>query len=355
MLGFLIDAHEQGAVRRLEHELIREARDRERWLIFFMVCSGYAILQTAARFPDEFAALTSFPASEMHYHRAVAWARAARGSLLNSLAALGTVWLLERIRRRVARRGASSRRKYERRRRSKLLRLPPELWAQVLGDFLPARQVAALACCGGDVGAASAGDETWRALHRRAARATAGYPLPTAYAPYNLHETPPGQSYKEAHSRLAASWAARAVLGGAVEGVQVLVALRGAVYDLTAFAPDHPGSADTLLDFAGTDASETFEAVGHSSQARRRAATLRVAGTLGGALSSVVADLRRERAALAASSSHACDGCGLVGSRREAILAYDARTGEWLRWWPCCGARPAGPPPPRRPWHKLMF
>ena len=263
----------------------------------------------------------------------MAWARAARGSLLNSLAALLAALLLERIRRRVARRGASSARKYERRRRQQRPRLPPELWAHVLGDFLPAQQVALLACCGGDVGAASASEETWRVVHRRDAGVVAAYPLPTAHAAHTAGDKPGAQSYKEAHSRLAASWAARAVLGGNVEGENVLVALRGAVYDLTRFAPDHPGSTDTLLDFAGagpvpessrrrrdagrrasarrrgggrkaravdvragTDASETFEAVGHSSEARRLAATLRVAGTLGGALASVVAELRRERA-----------------------------------------------------------
>ena len=106
MLGFLIDAHEKRP--GVEHELIREARDRERWLIFFLVCAGYAVLQTAARFPDEFDALTSFPASERQYYKALAWARAARRSLLNSLAALLAALLLERIRRRVARRGACS-------------------------------------------------------------------------------------------------------------------------------------------------------------------------------------------------------------------------------------------------------
>ena len=70
MLGFHIDAHEKRP--GVEHELIREARDRERWLIFFLVCAGYAVLQTAARFPDEFDALTSFPASERQYYKALA-------------------------------------------------------------------------------------------------------------------------------------------------------------------------------------------------------------------------------------------------------------------------------------------
>ena len=272
MLGFLIDAHEKRP--GVEHELIREARDRERWLIFFLVCAGYAVLQTAARFPDEFDALTSFPASERQYYKALAWARAARRSLLNSLAALLAALLLERIRRRVARRGASSARKYERRRRQQRPRLPPELWAHVLGDFLPAQQVALLACCGGDVGAASASEETWRVVHRRDAGVVAAYPLPTAHAAHTVGDKPGAQSYKEAHSRLAASWAARAVLGGNVEGENVLVALRGAVYDLTRFAPDHPGSTDTLLDFAGAgpvpESSRRRRDAGRRASARRR-------------------------------------------------------------------------------------
>ena len=272
MLGFLIDAHEKRP--GVEHELIREARDRERWLIFFLVCAGYAVLQTAARFPDEFDALTSFPASERQYYKALAWARAARRSLLNSLAALLAALLLERIRRRVARRGASSARKYERRRRQQRPRLPPELWAQVLGDFLPAQQVALLACCGGDVGAASASEETWRVVHRRDSGVVAAYSLPTAHAAHTVGDKPGAQSYKEAHSRLAASWAARAVLGGNVEGENVLVALRGAVYDLTRFAPDHPGSTDTLLDFAGAgpvpESSRRRRDAGRRASARRR-------------------------------------------------------------------------------------
>eukprot|EP00997_Jenningsia_sp_PLL12_P009154 NODE_6062_length_534_cov_15.746392_g5309_i0.p1 GENE.NODE_6062_length_534_cov_15.746392_g5309_i0~~NODE_6062_length_534_cov_15.746392_g5309_i0.p1 ORF type:complete len:126 (+),score=24.72 NODE_6062_length_534_cov_15.746392_g5309_i0:63-440(+) len=41
----------------------------------------------------------------------------------------------------------------------------------------------------------------------------------------------------------------------------------GNVYDVTKFLDDHPGGVDTILDQAGIDATDEFEAVGHSQQA----------------------------------------------------------------------------------------
>ncbi|KAH6967585.1 cytochrome b5-like heme/steroid binding domain-containing protein [Ilyonectria sp. MPI-CAGE-AT-0026] len=39
-------------------------------------------------------------------------------------------------------------------------------------------------------------------------------------------------------------------------------------YDCTKFAETHPGGEDVLLDLAGQDATEAFEGVGHSEEAR---------------------------------------------------------------------------------------
>lgn len=52
------------------------------------------------------------------------------------------------------------------------------------------------------------------------------------------------------------------------------VGLYNAVYCITSFLPDHPGSVETLLLHAGTDASQIFEAVGHSTTARSLADTM---------------------------------------------------------------------------------
>ncbi|CAN0382975.1 unnamed protein product, partial [Laminaria digitata] len=53
-----------------------------------------------------------------------------------------------------------------------------------------------------------------------------------------------------------------------------LVGLHGRLYDLTQFMHRHPGSPETLMDNAGADATELFEDVGHSFDARDLMKTL---------------------------------------------------------------------------------
>ena len=40
------------------------------------------------------------------------------------------------------------------------------------------------------------------------------------------------------------------------------------VYDITKYLDDHPGGAEVLLDAAGIDATDQFEDIGHSNDAR---------------------------------------------------------------------------------------
>ncbi|GMF34475.1 unnamed protein product [Phytophthora lilii] len=40
------------------------------------------------------------------------------------------------------------------------------------------------------------------------------------------------------------------------------------VYDVTAFLDDHPGGPEIMVDLAGQDATEEFEDIGHSNDAR---------------------------------------------------------------------------------------
>ncbi|XP_065064801.1 cytochrome b5-like isoform X1 [Rhopilema esculentum] len=40
------------------------------------------------------------------------------------------------------------------------------------------------------------------------------------------------------------------------------------VYDVTEFLEEHPGGEEVLLELAGSDGSESFEDVGHSTDAR---------------------------------------------------------------------------------------
>ncbi|CAK7201115.1 hypothetical protein SEUCBS139899_003817 [Sporothrix eucalyptigena] len=51
------------------------------------------------------------------------------------------------------------------------------------------------------------------------------------------------------------------------------------VYDVTKFIDEHPGGEEVLLDVGGQDATEAFEDVGHSDEARETLAQL-LTGTL---------------------------------------------------------------------------
>ncbi|XP_027759490.1 cytochrome b5 isoform X2 [Myiozetetes cayanensis] len=44
--------------------------------------------------------------------------------------------------------------------------------------------------------------------------------------------------------------------------------IHGRVYDVTRFLEEHPGGEEVLLEQAGRDATESFEDVGHSTDAR---------------------------------------------------------------------------------------
>ncbi|KAM4833595.1 cytochrome b5 type B [Thomomys bottae] len=44
--------------------------------------------------------------------------------------------------------------------------------------------------------------------------------------------------------------------------------IHGRVYDVTRFLHEHPAGEEVLLEQAGTDATESFEDIGHSSDAR---------------------------------------------------------------------------------------
>ncbi|KAK9469854.1 cytochrome b5-like heme/steroid binding domain-containing protein [Lipomyces arxii] len=45
--------------------------------------------------------------------------------------------------------------------------------------------------------------------------------------------------------------------------------IHGKVYDVTKFVDEHPGGEEVLIDAAGVDASDAFEDVGHSDEARK--------------------------------------------------------------------------------------
>ncbi|NWS58466.1 CYB5B protein, partial [Chunga burmeisteri] len=51
-------------------------------------------------------------------------------------------------------------------------------------------------------------------------------------------------------------------------GREAWLVIHGRVYDVTRFLEEHPGGEEVLLEQAGRDATESFEDVGHSTDAR---------------------------------------------------------------------------------------
>lgn len=47
------------------------------------------------------------------------------------------------------------------------------------------------------------------------------------------------------------------------------VIYQGKVYDITAFAQEHPGGTEVLVDVAGADITRAFTEIGHSEHARK--------------------------------------------------------------------------------------
>ncbi|KAL7792004.1 cytochrome b5-like heme/steroid binding domain-containing protein [Trichoderma ceciliae] len=62
----------------------------------------------------------------------------------------------------------------------------------------------------------------------------------------------------------------------------LFVVIHDKIYDCTKFVDEHPGGEEVMLDVAGQDATEAFEDVGHSDEARETLAQL------------IVGDLKRQ-------------------------------------------------------------
>lgn len=75
------------------------------------------------------------------------------------------------------------------------------------------------------------------------------------------------QGWKAFFSEFEASWLDWVAAGQNSEA-SCIVGLHGHLYDVTEFMHSHPGSPETLMDNAGADATDFFEDVGHSLDAR---------------------------------------------------------------------------------------
>ena len=79
------------------------------------------------------------------------------------------------------------------------------------------------------------------------------------------------------------------------------VIIHGKVYNVTEFLPDHPGGPEIIVDLAGKDATEEFEDIGHSEDARGMMKDYEIGEVEGGAAAAAEAAKARKAEAAAAS------------------------------------------------------
>ncbi|XP_029158858.1 cytochrome b5-like [Nylanderia fulva] len=56
----------------------------------------------------------------------------------------------------------------------------------------------------------------------------------------------------------------------------VWIIIHGSVYNVTSFLPEHPGGEEVLLGLAGQDATECFENIGHTNEAKQLRETFKI-------------------------------------------------------------------------------
>ncbi|KAG9237040.1 cytochrome b5-like heme/steroid binding domain-containing protein [Amylocarpus encephaloides] len=96
------------------------------------------------------------------------------------------------------------------------------------------------------------------------------------------------------------------------------------IYDATSFVDEHPGGEEVLLDVGGQDATEAFEDVGHSDEAREI-----LDGLLIGELKRVEGDPKPRVAAPSSSPSSSVDGGMGLGLYAVILLGGAAAFGAY--------------------------
>lgn len=151
----------------------------------------------------------------------------------------------------------------------------------------------------------------------------------------------PQKALKVFYSQYSVSWLERALVGSNVENTRVHVGLHGNIYDVTDFCRRHPGSPETLLEFAGSDATLIFEDVGHSTDARKMVKDMLVArGPRTGALASVKHQYDAGKLFVSSVNRRTvgCPACDTLLRPYAACRPFwDTETRQWCVWWSCCG------------------
>ena len=76
--------------------------------------------------------------------------------------------------------------------------------------------------------------------------------------------------------RVYGMYSSKAQLAEHTARADAWMSIGGKVYNISGYLEDHPGGGEVLMDLAGTDGTEEFEDVGHSSVARKALLALEV-------------------------------------------------------------------------------
>ncbi|KAI9204656.1 cytochrome b5-like heme/steroid binding domain-containing protein [Polychytrium aggregatum] len=90
----------------------------------------------------------------------------------------------------------------------------------------------------------------------------------------------------------------------------------GKVYDCSKFLDEHPGGEEVLLEVAGQDATDAFEEIGHSDDARELLKTLYI-----GDLNPASAKTKSSKASAATPASHGGDAAAKAAGNNSLLFA----------------------------------
>ena len=193
--------------------------------------------------------------------------------------------------------------------------LPDDVYSMVL-SFLDARTTAGVASVSRRL--RQVAEESWSEAFQR---------------DFPEVDKPEEWSWKEFYSIYALAWLEYRLVGSNVEHQKVFIGIKGSLYDVTTFVRCHPGSKDALLDNAGSDATDLFTDVGHSTDATKILKTfLLVPNPNTGALERIHNAYATSRKLASALRPSCCPG------HHYHRLFFDYKTNHWRSWCPRCHA-----------------
>lgn len=104
------------------------------------------------------------------------------------------------------------------------------------------------------------------------------------------------------------------------------------VYDVTRFLDDHPGGPEIMVDVAGRDATDEFEDIGHSNDARAQLQQFAI-GQIAGDVAHEAAPATARKSGQPVTASGRQDISGQNGPLFAVLVAAAAVAVVYLKYW----------------------